>query len=200
MCVLIVKNSGVKMPSNNILNACAISNPDGFGIATPETLFKTLNKDEFLSKCKEITPETPAIIHCRLATHGSVKTENCHPFEFKNWVFAHNGILHNIIPFKDKTDSETAFLQIFMPLIIANKGITKNVSEAIGCIKGFANKFAFMNKENGKIYTFGEFTRQNGVLYSNTRWRVNLQQKRPNFGFFGDPFNYRNEAFYKNLF
>lgn len=200
MCVLIVKNKGVKMPSQNIFNACVKANPHGFGIATPTSIFKTLNAKEFLAECKKIDAETPAIIHCRLATHGSIKKENCHPFEAKNWIFAHNGILHNIEPYKDTTDSETAFKQIFLPLIIANKGITPNVANVINEIKGFGSKFAFMNKENAQIFTFGEFEKIDGVLYSNTRWRSYMPQKSSKIGYFGKPNNYRNDIFYNMIF
>ena len=47
-------------------------------------------------------------MHTRIATHGSIKPENTHPFISKNLGFAHNGTF-NIIPFPDKTDSETFF-------------------------------------------------------------------------------------------
>lgn len=201
MCVLIVKNKGVKMPSQNILAACASANPHGFGIATPNGVFKTLNVDEFLSVCEKITPDTPAIIHCRYATHGSIKTENCHPFECKDWIFAHNGVL-DITPKNDMTDSETAFLQIFLPLILVNGIANRNVRKVIEFVRGYGSKFAFMNKKTAKIYTFGEFTDIKGAKFSNTRWQSRMTESRPLGLYFSkaDRSYYRSEAFYTQMF
>lgn len=195
MCVLIVKKQGVNMPTQKILNACADANPHGFGIATPDSLFKTLDKKEFLKQAQKISIDTPAIIHCRLATHGSIKIENCHPFVSENWVFAHNGVL-DIKPENDKTDSETAFLQIFMPLIKATSINNPNVRRVISMTKGLYSKFAFMNKETQKIYIFGEFCNINEVLYSNTRWRDKMPKKQVT----PPLFTYRTETYYKTLF
>lgn len=33
--------------------------------------------------------------HTRLATHGDVNWENAHPFQFEDWIFAHNGVISN---------------------------------------------------------------------------------------------------------
>jgi predicted glutamine amidotransferase len=169
MCVLIVKNSGVNVPTKEILTACTVSNPHGFGIGTPNGVFKTLDAEEFIDTASQLPPEIPAILHCRLATHGSIKKTNCHPFEAQDWIFAHNGIIHNIKPCKDMTDSETAFIQIFVPLLAANKGFKTNV---IQVIKDFAqgNKFAFLSKKTGKIITFGNFANYDGCMFSNLRW------------------------------
>lgn len=35
------------------------------------------------------------ICHVRMATAGAVAKENCHPFAFRNWLFAHNGSVHS---------------------------------------------------------------------------------------------------------
>lgn len=172
MCVLIIKPQGVKMPSQKILTACTQANPHGFGIATPNSIFKTLNSKEFLNECKNISKEVPAILHCRLATHGSIKVSNCHPFIKDNWIFAHNGILNTVYCLPDKTDSESAFLQIFLPLIKANGIENENTKAVINAVKGFSSKFAFMDKTTSKIYHFGEFVNIQNVLFSNTRWRI----------------------------
>jgi hypothetical protein len=170
MCVLIIKPKGAEAPSKEILKACVKVNPHGFGIGTPNGVFKTLNAEEFIATVGFLALETPAIIHCRLATHGSVKKSNCHPFEAQDYIFAHNGIFHSITPVKDLTDSETAFKQIFLPLITANKGFNNNVKSIIATLTGF-NKFAFLNKITGKITTFGEFEKIDGCFFSNLRWQ-----------------------------
>lgn len=171
MCVLIIKDRGVNVPTKEILTACTEVNPHGFGIGTPNGVFKTLNAEEFIDAASQLPPEIPAILHCRLATHGSIKKSNCHPFEAQDWIFAHNGIINNIKPYKDLTDSETAFKQIFLPLLTANKGFNNNVKNIIDTLTGF-NKFAFLNKITGKITTFGDFVNFDGCLFSNLRWRA----------------------------
>lgn len=40
------------------------------------------------------------IAHIRKATFGAKKIENCHPFTYKEWLFAHNGTLENFQKFK----------------------------------------------------------------------------------------------------
>ena len=35
MCVIVYKPKGVRMPSSNIIRACARANRDGFGFCTP---------------------------------------------------------------------------------------------------------------------------------------------------------------------
>ncbi len=41
-------------------------------------------------------------MHTRMATVGSIRPENVHPFRFRDWIFAHNGTLAGFDAFKDK--------------------------------------------------------------------------------------------------
>jgi glutamine amidotransferase len=80
-----------------------INNPDGHGwaIASPTGMLvgKSLRLDSALSDyldARELHPASPSLFHSRWATHGSIKTANCHPFYVGNsdkTVLAHNGVL-----------------------------------------------------------------------------------------------------------
>jgi predicted glutamine amidotransferase len=116
------------------------------------------------------------MIHCRLATHGSICEANCHPFERDGVFFAHNGIL-NIEPIGDKTDSETAFVKYIYP-VVKRYGLqsdeTKNlVSSLIG-----SSKFCIFDTDNMTIRLFGAYEKMGGVYYSNTRFLYYIRQSK----------------------
>lgn len=160
------------MPDRLTRLKCEISNPHGFGFATPTKIFHSMNRDEFERRLQaEIRKEEPAIIHCRIATHGSIKKSNCHPFVDleSGVVFAHNGIL-DIKPIGDKTDSETAFLTRFVP-VIRRYGIKSRelAAEVRGIIGG--SKFVFMDAD-GNAEMFGNWFMRpgDGCYYSHIPW------------------------------
>ena len=77
----------------------------GFSIMNPDTryTFKTLmdsselvDSDDWSTILNKIDRQTTiAMGHVRLATTGSVKLENAHPFNIGDVTGAHNGIIHN---------------------------------------------------------------------------------------------------------
>lgn len=167
MCVLIVKPAGVPMPPKGILMRCAARNPHGFGFATKDVLFKSLDFEEFYRELSKVNIGDACIIHFRYATHGSIKQENCHPFYnySARIAFAHNGMIHEIEPYMDMTDSETAFQFYFVPKIkrygLYSKGLSRAVNKVLG-----SNKFAFIDS-NGNLRTFGRYIEHKGCFYSN---------------------------------
>lgn len=167
MCILIVKPKGVHLPDYATLCRCATLNPHGFGFATPNKKpYKTLSFDKFIQALNTIDESEPMILHFRLATHGSIKASNCHPFrDNKNGLtFAHNGVL-NIHTLNDKTDSETAFKLLFVPAYEKFGLKSNNFNNAVNVVRG-GSKFAFLT-DKGEIKTFGNFISHNGCLYSN---------------------------------
>lgn len=168
MCVICVKPAGAEMPSKDMFKAMYKANSDGCGFCTPTKSYKGLSFASFMREIKEVEVKEPCIIHFRWATHGSVKRSNCHPFydpETGVW-FAHNGVL-GIKPMKDKTDSETAFLKVLKPEIMAHGYESDDLRYAVHQIIG-GSKFAMLQGDNLKL--FGSFERYRGCFFSNLRF------------------------------
>lgn len=168
MCIIIVKPAGHPLPSKETLISCIRRNPDGFGFATPKQLYHTLNAAKFIKAVTErISDAEPAIIHCRIATNGSVKERNCHPFIDKQSgiKFAHNGILHNAPIVGDETDSEAAFKRYYMPVIRKYGYKSRELAAAVRDTIG-SSKFAFLNR-NGEMQMYGNFFELDGCFFSN---------------------------------
>ena len=166
MCIIIVKPAGAKMPPKATLERCAKLNPHGFGFATKDRIYKTLNFEEFKNAILTIEKDETAILHFRYATHGSIKTDNCHPFrdDETGISFAHNGIL-NIEPIDDMTDSETAFRTRIVP-IIRDTGFRSRefIFENYKIIGG--SRFAYIDRK-GEYRLYGNFVQYKGCWYSN---------------------------------
>lgn len=166
MCVIIVKKAGIEMPGIEILRAANYLNRDGMGFVSDNSHMRTTSFDRFVKGLQKIKKEENCIIHFRLATHGSVRARNCHPFKSGNLFFFHNGVLP-IATYNDMTDSEIAFRRWFAP-VIENKGLfSQETTRVVESIRS-NSRFAFF--ENGQIRLFGLFEQVDGVLYSNTRF------------------------------
>ena len=167
MCIIIAKPQGVELPPANIIANCAMRNPDGFGFATVEGVYKTMDFRAFYKRLQETaSPDIAMILHFRIATHGSCKRANCHPFgdDETGVSFAHNGML-DIMPYKDMTDSETAFRGLYVPKI-REYGLDSDELryEVFGTI-GFS-RFAFLGPDS-QIRLFGHFYKWRGCSFSN---------------------------------
>lgn len=178
MCIIIAKPMGAQFaPKSNVSRACE-ANPDGFGIAyytkgdSSVQIFRTLDvklfKKRYAEVCKRDPKTTAVLIHARIKTHGTVKLENVHCWhdEASGLVFAHNGML-SIKNRDDMTDSETFFRDIFIPIL--SFGGWEAANKAINACIG-SSKFAFLNTK-GEIFTYGQFVKDRGVLYSNTSYK-----------------------------
>lgn len=154
------------MPPKAIIERCARLNPHGFGFATKDKIFKTLSFAEFSRAIKTIPQNETVILHFRYATHGSIKTENCHPFRDENTgvSFAHNGVL-DIVPYEDMTDSETAFRGYLVPEIETSGLFSRELYTKVQNIIG-GSRFAFIDKD-GEINLFGRFVEYGDCWYSN---------------------------------
>lgn len=168
MCILILKPKGVSLPDYPTLCRCAKRNPHGFGFAVQgEKPFKTLDFDKFVEAIYQADETKAMMIHFRLATHGSIKPSNCHPFKDDNngLIFAHNGVL-NIATLKDKTDSETAFKLLFSPSSDRFGFGSKQFVSAVETIRG-NSRFGFMTPD-GDLLAFGRYFDKQGNVKQGT--------------------------------
>ncbi len=125
-----------------------------------------MNYQKFLDHLSMVGVEEECIIHMRLATHGSKCRKNCHPFVENGVYFAHNGVLP-IQSVNDMTDSEIFFRRKVYPLVM-KYGYESKVTESMMMASAGSSKFAMMYK--GKVKLYGDYTKLNGVYYSNLRW------------------------------
>lgn len=180
MCVAIYKPAG-KVLTDDVLKDCHETNSDGSGFACIDSdgklfIFKTMDYQEFLVKYKEYTerlPDSPFIIHFRIATHGTVNTFNCHPFIINDdLVFVHNGIIRDVPACPDKLKSDT---QIFNEMILQqlptgwekNDGLVFLIEKFI-----FGSKLIVLNR-SGDVTIFNEKvgTWHDGCWFSNMLWQ-----------------------------
>ena len=181
MCIICVKEKGIKMPEENIIRTMFEENPDGAGIMYQE------NKKVFIKKgFMEIEPlleylktrdwtDLPVVLHFRIGTAGPNNELNCHPYPVGMANFTegecelgmvHNGILYDYDPPKDSDINDT---QVFLHEIVEKlpKNWLKN--SAIKTLiehetKG--SRLTFLDK-NGSITKFGKFEKYEGCYYSN---------------------------------
>lgn len=172
MCVISVIKRGVPTPPDTIIRAMHYANPHGMGMCTPTDHYKGMSFDLLLRHLHQRDINEPCLMHFRLATHGSVKKSNCHPFHDKKsdtW-FMHNGIL-DVAPIGDMTDSETAYREILVPEIQAHGLHSDEVRYTIRNIIG-GSRFAFLQGEDVLLY--GQYEQWHGWLFSNLRFQWHL--------------------------
>jgi predicted glutamine amidotransferase len=77
---------------------------NGNGIFTLKS--NKIQKSLKLKKILKFIEKGNFLFHTRFATVGSIKTENCHPFYYKDTIFMHNGgTFINNWDFNDRPDS-----------------------------------------------------------------------------------------------
>ena len=128
MCMLCLVPPNV-IPSREKLENSALNNPHGFGFAIvipSENRIhaeRTMNPDTSINRFIEMRTkylEGYAMWHARLATHGSMTVDNCHPFKVggdERTYLAHNGILPIVEPTGDTRSDTRIFAEDLLPAI-----------------------------------------------------------------------------------
>jgi glutamine amidotransferase len=90
--------------------------PDGWGVAyyvrnVPHVIksARTAVADSLFQRVSGIVSSQTVVAHLRKATTGHISMVNCHPFQYGNWIFAHNGQI------PDFGDHREALLDQIMP-------------------------------------------------------------------------------------
>lgn len=191
MCIIIAKPKGVKLPTKKKLERCFKNNPDGAGIAYAEDSkirvikgFMTFKEFwqylQVLGKIQNLT-KTNMILHFRLATHGEVLPQNCHPFPVSNneedllttdilsdMAIAHNGVIRWCGHNKDLSDTQIFIRDIASELkeYLFTNAMSELISQATN------SKFAVICSD--KIRLIGTFFADNGCYYSNTSYKYTI--------------------------
>lgn len=184
MCVICTTFNGVKMTEEEI-RKCWQSNSDGGGYAFVDennkiVIKKHMELNPFLEMLmddqEKYSDDTPFVVHFRIASHGSVNIDNCHPFYVNpKVVFAHNGIMSNaatLIP-KGSAYSDTVALNkhVLQQLpwnFLNNRGFEELIYNYIGT----TNKLAFID-DTRKLTVFNEYQGEGNIKdkwFSNDFW------------------------------
>lgn len=160
--------------ADNALSSQSVRHPDGWGVAyyqenTPH-LIKSADRaidDQIFHKVSGVVSSHTVIAHLRKATQGNLSILNSHPFQYGNWVFAHNGNLKNFAEYKDElidqidleikkfilgtTDSEIIFF-ILLSLIKKQQPLSKT-SISVDQLKGITEELCdIICKYSGPLY------------------------------------------------
>lgn len=192
MCIIVAKPAGVEFPSQETLETCWMGNPDGAGIMWANGENVEIRKgfmtwESFLKAFKsvkaEVGTEGACVMHFRIATHGEVSPECCHPFPLTGDLEAMRkstsrpkvGIAHNGIISGRKTDKRTSDTMDYIANVVYplsrlcdewydNKYASKMIEDTLG------SKMCVLLPD-GNIKTFGEFIMDGGCYYSNSSFR-----------------------------
>jgi glutamine amidotransferase len=189
-------------PKNSLINqslhAREIEEPlngDGFGLGwyVPEVnyepvTFVSVNPAWSNRNLRNLAPKIKTdcmVAHVRAASVGEVSESNCHPFQYKNLLMAHNGGIEDFQLVKRKirepltdelyswikgqTDSEHIFAYFLNHLLQNHKNInTDAVADSFEHTFGFVNKL--MNEAGIKEAAYLNMIVTNGLFIVATRW------------------------------
>ena len=191
MCVILVKERGIELPTKGVLESCWKRNPDGAGF-----MFNNSNKvvimkgfmtfEEFYLRLQTANEfyhlkEKGLVIHFRIATSGLKDKGNCHPYPISNdnldlrksFITTELGIAHNgiIRSYNGKNnilnDTQLFIKNDLFELNSLDKKFYKNVifqSMIERLIDG--SRLVFLNKK-GEIIKLGNWFHNGNYYFSN---------------------------------
>lgn len=190
MCIMLVKQEGVDLPTEKHLRNCEIRNKDGIGVAllkfqTEEIVIKKdfENIDGFLAWFySNVTKEDNCIVHFRLATHGLVDAGNRHPFPVtKNkellrqtesickMVVAHNGVISEYRQHATYSDTQKFIVDILSDEAIKTNLESASVRKLISNFIG-TDRLVVLSSDK-KVYLWGTWEKEGELFYSNDGYK-----------------------------
>lgn len=147
-------------------------NPHGWGIGwyeneVPEVRKEPLpaNRSGHFRNLASNQSSSIYVCHIRYATHGGKSENNCHPFTYKNWMFAHNGSANSIFDLEDRlddryrdakqgeTDSELYFLWLLQNIEEMGGSVAMGVGRAVSQITSYS-ALNFILSDGEKIFAY----------------------------------------------
>ena len=198
MCIIVAKPMGVEMPDKETRERCFWANPDGAGFMLADGKNVRIRKGfmslETFEQALEYElggfdpTETAVVMHFRIATHGKVGPECCHPFPIScepadlratssesRFGVAHNGVIQGRTTNEAWSDTMDFVTDVMYPLMRMNQSFMHS-SDALELLEGACgSKLAIMDN-SGEIATVGQFYEDEGVLYSNTSYLRKVYQ------------------------
>ena len=207
MCVIMVKNRDVELPTENSLRNCWDGNQHGAGFmwwdaATNKVKIRKgfMKWEDFIGAWKSQNFEVLDLViaHFRITTHGGTTPANTHPFPITSDIeslkklefecdagLAHNGIITELKPRSNDISDTMEFVATFM----ANESIYINALhysvESLVCSMFGGNKFALIKNGELAIYNRKAFVEDNGILYSNSSFKERKFYYGNSYGYAG---------------
>lgn len=107
---------------------------------------------EYYELIEDIKPNI-MIGHNRFATHGSVDdNKNNHPFYNNRFGFVHNGVVHNGLHFKTKSECDSE--RIFVSIMNDTDDIIGSIKESMKYFNSGSYACILGDSQEGKVYLF----------------------------------------------
>lgn len=195
MCVICISPEGAPQPDKEELRAMFLRNPHGAGYMVARKGKVEIHKG-FMSltdlllqlRNENFSTADNVIYHFRISTQAGISPEMTQPFPLTKHLemmealdvvcpvgIAHNGIIA-LTSNGSKRYSDTAlFAAGYLPDIVKRRRdlLDDKTLERIGSMIG-SSKMAFLDG-SGFISMVGEFTEQNGILYSNLAHKITMR-------------------------
>ena len=192
MCVIVHKERGKDLPSDEIIEKCFRKNPDGSGILLHRKGTKVIEihkgfmkLDDFKSALKDLNvgKDDDVVMHFRITTSGGTSQENCHPFPISSKVedlkalrtnvsraFVHNGVLGSGDEALKISDTQCFVKDVMARPEVADHLENEEVQKVIGNMAG-SQRFFVADAEKDIFKRFGTWYEDNGLWYSNLSWK-----------------------------
>lgn len=176
MCIAIVKPKNKIIP-REVLQTCAEANPDGMGFAFCKDdkvyICKWVDDfDKFYEYYSKVETTSNMLIHFRIATHGEVCKDNCHPFKLNNrMALVHNGIISGYGSKTDNVSDTRDFIDKVIGKISYKQWYNPAFRELVGKVIGYS-KLGILDK-TGRYFIVNEQKGvwDDGVWYSNSSYK-----------------------------
>ena len=187
MCIVIYQPKG-KQVQKAILQKAFENNPDGAGFMVqkdkeaPYMMKGFFDFDKFYKSYLPFSKgDYNVAIHFRIATHGTVNKDNCHPFKISSDIadtvlfngradslIMHNGIISSIMTPRNLSYSDT--MNFIAKILCWMKDLkSKDLTEVLENLESYS-KFCIMRKGFDPILA-GLFIEDRGIFYSNSTYK-----------------------------
>ena len=189
MCVIAAKPKGIDMMSDEYIQNMWDNNDDGAGFMYADGKDVHISKGymkfaDFKQALKDLGEKvdlknTALVLHFRIGTAGGNIPANTHPFPITDNVqllqklnvktklgIAHNGIINIKTHATNISDTMEYIVSRLSLIYRENHEFYKSPNIMKLILNATSSKWAFLTPD-GTIYTIGDFTEEEGILYSN---------------------------------